>query len=386
MKALVFRAEWAPRDPSDQVGCDLPGMRARMASRVLRNPSFALEEVVDPKPGHGQVVVRVRRCGVCGSDTHLRETDTDGYVRFSGPTRCSCILGHEYSGEVVALGPGVRHLRVGELVAGEGMLACGACEACRRGMPNQCPHLDMLGFSAPGAFADFVVSDERFLWSLDPLAERLGDATRALELGALVEPVACSYNGMFVKAGGFLPGSHVAIFGAGPIGLGAVALARAAGAATITVFETVAARCEVARALGADVVEDPRAVDPVAVLRATTRGWGADMIVEAAGAALETLPVIEQSFAPGGKMVYLGRTGLRAPVMLDTLVTLAAGIHGARGHSGGGCFPGILRLMEAGRLPLSPMITARVPFPRVIEALEQSCSRQDAKILVTMGD
>ena len=386
MKALVFRAEWAPRDPSDLVGSDLAGLRARMASRVLRNPGFALEDVPDPTPGHGQVVVRVRRCGVCGSDTHLRETDEQGYVRFSGPTRCTCVLGHEYSGEVVALGPGVRHLRVGELVAGEGMLACGSCEACRRGMPNQCPHLDMLGFSAPGAFADYVVSDERFLWSLDALAARLGDATQALELGALVEPVACSYNGMFVKAGGFLPGGHVVVFGGGPIGLGAVALARAAGAATVTVFETVAARREVARRLGADVVCDPRAVDAVAQIRETTRGWGADMIVEAAGAALDTLPVIEQSFAPGGKMVYLGRTGLRAPVMLDTLVTMAAGIHGARGHSGGGCFPAILRLMEARRLPLAAMITARVPFPRVIEALDQSCTREDAKILVTMGD
>jgi threonine dehydrogenase-like Zn-dependent dehydrogenase len=85
-------------------------------------------------------------------------------------------------------------------------------------------------------------------------------------------------------------------------------------------------------------------------------------------------------------MVYLGRTGLRAPVMLDTLVTMAAGIHGARGHSGGGCFPGILRLLESGRLPLAAMITARVPFARAVEALDRSCTREDAKILVTMGD
>jgi threonine dehydrogenase-like Zn-dependent dehydrogenase len=188
---------------------------------------------------------------------------------------------------------------------------------------------------------------------------------------------------MFVSAGGFAPGAYVAVFGCGPIGLGAIALARAAGAAKVFAFETVPERREVALAVGADGAWDPREVPAADMIRAETRGWGADMIVEAAGAGVSTVPEIERAFAPGGAMVYLGRTGMRVPMMLDILVTQAARVAGARGHVGRGIFPRIIRLMESGRLDLAPFITTRQPFERTIDALELSTKRTDAKILVT---
>ena len=319
MRAVVLHADWDPRPGYVVTERERTSGKATMASQVWRNPRFVPTEIPDPSPGHGEVVMRVRACGVCGSDTHCYEHDADGYVLFSGPVRLPVTVGHEYTAEVVEVGPGVRNLRKGMLVAAEGMLYCGVCEACRAGNPNQCPELDMVGFSAPGAYAEYIRSHERFLWSLDPLAEKLGSADRALELGALIEPIACSYNGMFVSAGGFSPGGHVAVFGCGPIGLGAIALARAAGAATILAFETMPERRAVALAMGADGVWDPREVAAGELIREHTRGWGADMMVEAAGAALHTMPAIERAFAPGGKMVYLGRTGHRAPVLLDVL-------------------------------------------------------------------
>jgi hypothetical protein len=333
------------------------------------------------------VIVQVRACGVCGSDTHCYETDDDGYIIFSGPVSLPVIPGHEYAGEVVAVGPGVRNLQVGDLVAAEGMLYCGVCEACRTGHPNQCPHLDMVGFSSPGAYAEYVKVEERFCWSLNGVAEHTGSAQTALELGALVEPISCPFNGIFVAAGGMRPGDHVAVFGAGPIGLGAIALARAAGAATITVFEISAERCQLAVACGADEAFDPRVLieagtSPADQIRRVTRGWGADILVECAGAAIQTMPEIEKAFAPGGKMVYLGRTGEHVPVMLDVLVSGAASIVGARGHAGMGCFPQVIRLLEHGRIDASPMITARRPFSEFMAALEQSCLRTDGKIMV----
>ena len=383
MKAILLQGDWDPREGYEPSARELSSGKATMASQVWRNPRFTPVDVPDPTPGHGEVVLKIRACGVCGSDTHCYEQDDAGYVLFSGPVKLPVIVGHEYSAEVVEVGPGVRDIRVGQLVAGEGMLYCGVCEACRVGNPNQCSNLEMLGFSAPGAYAEFMPADERWLWSLDQLAESLGSAEKALEWGALIEPIGCAYNGMFVSAGGFRPGAYVAVFGCGPIGLGAIALARAAGAAKVLAFETVPERREAAIQLGADGAWDPREVAASEVIAEQTRGWGADMMVEAAGAALQTMGEIEKSFAPGGAMVYLGRTGLRAPVLLDVLVTQAGRIAGSRGHVGGGVFPRIIRLMESGRLALDPMITRRFPFEQTIDALELSTKRTDAKIMVT---
>jgi len=388
MKAILLHADWDPRPDYPLTATETASRKATMASQVWRHPRFVASEVEDPSPGPRDVVVKVRACGVCGSDTHCYETDADGYVIFSGPVSLPVVPGHEYSGEVVAVGAEVRELAVGDLVAAEGMLNCGVCEACRVGRPNQCPHLDMVGFSAPGAYAEYITVEERFCWKLNGIAERLGDAQRALELGALVEPISCSYNGIFVAGRGLRPGDHVAVFGAGPIGLGAVALARTAGAATIVAFDIAVARLDVALACGADEAHDPVALaaagtSPAEVIRRLSGGWGADVIVEAAGAALQTMPEIERSFAPGGQMVYLGRTGERAPVMLDVLVTGASGIVGSRGHVGMGCFPQVLRLLEHDRIVAEPMITSRRPFSAFHQALEQSCTRVDGKIMLT---
>ncbi len=385
MKAVVMSAEWSPRAGYVVSPREIASGKATMASQVYRKPVFQWEDVPDPTPARDEVVLRVRACGVCGSDTHCYESDNDGYILFSGPVRMPCVCGHEYTAEVIEVGPDVRFLQRGDLVAAEGMLNCGVCEACRIGRPNQCPHLEMVGFSAPGAYAPYIAAKERFLWKINGLAERYGSAAAGCEIGALVEPIACSYNGMFVSAGGMLPGSHLAVFGCGPIGLGAIALGRASGAATITAFETMPERLEVARKMGADIALDPRTCKPHEVIRELTGGWGADMLVEAAGAGLQTMPEIEKSFAPGGKMVYLGRTGLKAPVLLDVLVTQAAGIVGARGHVGGGCFPNILRMMERGVLNVGPMITTRMPFSQTLDALLKSTDRTDGKVMVEYG-
>ena len=387
MKALVLECDWDPRDSYPVTALEKETRKATQACHVWRHPRFAMETVPDPEPKSREVVIKVRRCGVCGSDTHCYETDDDGYIIFSGPVALPCVLGHEFTGEVVAVGKEVRNLRIGDLVAAEGMLHCGLCEACRNGHPNQCPTLDMLGFSAPGAYADYVAIEERFCWSLNGIAERTGSAAQALELGALVEPISCSFNGIWVAGDGMRPGDHVAVFGAGPIGLGAIDLARAAGAASIVAFDVVKERLDVALACGADEAWDPVALaadggSPSEVIRRITGGWGAGVLVEAAGAALHTMPEIEKAFAPGGQMIYLGRTGERAPVMLDVLVTGAAKIVGSRGHCGMGCYPQVIRMLERSRLRADEMITTRRPFSEVLAALEQSTTRLDGKIMV----
>ena len=382
MKALTLKAEWAPRDPS--LPKDDPQL-APMACNAWRNPELVMSSQPDPEPSDNEVVIDVQACGICGSDTHCIETDDDGYVIFSGPAAFPCTLGHEFAGTVVEVGSSVTRVAVGDLVTAEGMLYCGTCPACRRGHVNQCENLRMMGFSHPGAFSETVVLDEKHCWSINGLAERLGSAQEACELASLVEPIGCSHNGMFVVGPGVHANSHVAVFGCGPIGLGAIALARAAGAASITAFDMTSGRLHLAKTMGADQVYDVTTLsgeEAADAIRQGSSGWGADMIVEAAGAAHQTMPISESAIAPGGTIVYLGRTGERAPVLLDVLVSNAARIVGARGHAGYGIFPGIISMLESGALNPHPMITHKTPLSDYAAAFERSCTREDGKILL----
>ncbi len=387
MRALVLRATWDPRPDYLVTDAEQRSRKARVASRVWRHPELSLEDVREPTVYDDEVLIQVKACGVCGSDTHCVETDDDGYILFSGPTRLPEILGHEYSGVVVATGKNVRTLAVGDPVAAEGMLWCGLCPQCRSGHPNQCPNLEMVGFSAPGAYATYISTRERYCWSLEPLAGRYGDE-RLFEVGALLEPAGCSFNGLYVAAGGMMPGATVVIHGAGPIGLAAIPVARAGGASRVWIVDPVPERVALARRFDVDdafcTTELSAAGSSVhQVVLDLTDGQGADVHIEAAGAANHTFPEIDRCLAPNGSIVYLGRTGEHARIQADVLVTGANALVGSRGHAGHGIYPALIRLAAAGRLDLLEMITARLPFARVEEALERSRSRTDGKIMVT---
>lgn len=384
MRALRLDATFEPRS-ADAVF----GGRVINASQAWKNPRLAWADVPRPVPGPGQVLLRVRACGVCGTDVHCRATDEAGYVRFSGRLQCPVIPGHEFTGDVVELGRDVRTLRVGDAVAAESICWCGLCSACRAGHFNQCHEDELVGLTVPGAFAEYVVVHKRQCWNIAPLRSAAEGDCDMYELGALLEPIGCAYNGLFVTAGGFLPGAHVAIFGAGPIGLGAVMLARAAGAATIIVFDFSAARNRLALALGADIAEDPVAlqregVAPSGRIIEVTRGAGADVAVEAAGAGSVTLPEMTRGLARNGVIVYLGRSESFARVDVNSMVSGAAGLIGSRGHAGGGVYANLIRLIATGRIPAARMITSRRAWADAIDAFDLAAQCNDGKVMVRM--
>ena len=179
----------------------------------------------DPEPGPDEVVIRVRACGICGSDFHFVETDADGYSALPGLVRAPVVTGHEFAGVVEAVGSAVSDFAPGDHVCAEEIAWCGDCLACRAGRPNNCTRIEELGFSFDGAHAEYVVARARYCWSLAPLLEAGLAADKIFQLGALVEPTGVAYVAMFVSAGGFMPGSSVGVVGAGPIGLAAIALA-----------------------------------------------------------------------------------------------------------------------------------------------------------------
>jgi hypothetical protein len=382
MKGLVLDAKWDPRPDYQVSEWEKQTGKAITGNSVWRHPTLQVTDWPDPQPGPQEVLLEVKACGVCGSDMHFYETDQDGYILYPGLTKFPTILGHEFSAKVVEVGPEVKTLKVGDMVTVEEMIWCGRCINCRNGFPNQCTALEEIGFTIPGAFANYIALDEKFCWKIDAIAERLGDENAAYELGAMTEPTTVAYNGMIDRAGGFRPGQYVAVFGAGAIGLAATGIARAAGAGKIVVFEMTPERRALATLVGADYTFSPAEVSPSEAMMELSDGQGFDFFVEAAGAPTRTIPEMEKAMAINGKIVQIGRAAQRVPMYLETFQVRHGQVFGSQGHSGNATFPNVIRLVASGRLDLRPIITGRYTLDQTVEAIALSTKRTDGKLLV----
>lgn len=384
MKALVLSAKWEPRPDYQVSEFEKKTGKAIEGFNIWRHPRLELKEVEQPKPGPGEVLIRVKACGICGSDIHFYETDEDDYILYPGLTKFPASIGHEFAGEIVELGPGpeAEGFKVGDRVTVEEMVWCGYCRPCRDGFPNHCENLEELGFTIDGAMAEYIVVPIKLCWKLDAVFERYSDEATAWEVGATTEPTCVAYNTIFERAGGFRPGAYVAIYGAGPIGLGAIQLCKAAGAAKVIAFEVSEVRRKLAREVGANVVFDPREVTPSAAIMDLTQGAGADLSVEAAGAPEKTIPEMEKTLAINGKIAVVGRAALRVPMYLEQFQIRRGQLFGAQGHSGHGIFPSVIRMMGAGLIDNSKIITSRFSLDRALEALEKATKREDGKIVI----
>ena len=209
-----------------------------MQAVVMEKPGdVSVGEVPDPSPGAEEVIVAVRASGICGTDLHI----ADGEFSLA---RYPLIPGHEFAGEVVALGREVADVSVGTLVTADPNDFCGHCRPCREGHGNLCPNLKALGVTRPGAAADFVAVPA---WSARPLPEGFD-----MSVAALVEPLSCAVHGYDLVRTRL--GDRFLIYGAGTMGLMLVALASRAGAISVTVVEPNARRRELARSFGAATV------------------------------------------------------------------------------------------------------------------------------------
>ncbi len=383
MKGLVLSAEWAPRPTYTVSEWEKKTGKVITGNAVWRNPKLELGDVPIPQIAPDQVLIRVKACGVCGSDLHFYETDADGYILYPGLTKFPAILGHEFSGQVVEVGNQVQDVQVGDMVTAEEMIWCGHCRPCRDGFPNHCTNLEEIGFTINGAFAEYIAIGAKYCWKLNDLMDVCGgDEDAVYEMGATVEPSSVAYNCVFVRAGGFRPGATVVIYGMGPIGLTAAAECKASGAAKLIAFEVSPSRREIARSMGADYVYNPLEVNPVEVVMDLTQGRGADLQVEAAGAPDKTIPLMEQCLAINGKIAQVGRAATRVPMYLEMLQVRRGQVFGSQGHSGDGIFPSVISMMAAGLIDTRKMITARYPLEQVVKAIAKGTERRDAKIMV----
>jgi len=307
-----------------------------------------LTELPDPACPDDGVVLRVLACGVCRSDWHSW-TGADPDVRLPH------VPGHEYCGVVEQAGPRVARWRRGDRVIAPFILACGQCPSCAAGEQTTCPDQILPGFTAPGAFAG-LLAVPRADHNLVRLPEGM-DPALAAALGCRVTTAWHALTGRAaLKAGEWL-----AVFGTGGVGLSALLLARAIGARVVAV-DVVPDRLAHASALGADATVDARAGDAAAQVRAAT-GGGAHVALEALGVA-ETAGAALRSLRRLGRMVQAGMpAGDHATMALpwDAVYSGQLAVFGTRGMPAWR-YPGLLSLIAAGRVDLSPLIARRVPL------------------------
>jgi len=340
--------------------------------KVGRGPGLVeIREVPEPVPGPGEVLIEVAAAAICGSDLHIYHDEH--------PYWPPVVLGHEFAGTIVAVGPGVAGYAAGDRVVSETSTgSCGVCSLCRTGNRHICPHKRPPGIGRDGAFTKYVRMPADLL-------HRIPEGI-SFEEAALAEPIAIAVHATLERAA-VRPGERVLITGPGPIGLLCLEVARAAGAGTIIVTgagRDAALRLPAARRLGADLVINVAEEDVTAQVMDVTGGEGVDVAIETSGAppALASLPALVRRL---GRICQVGITG-RPDVAFPADTALFRGIDLSFSFSSRhSSWVTGLRLLGAGRLPVGPLLSLQLPLRRWQEAFEAQEQGRAIKALLLPG-
>lgn len=334
-----------------------------MRVAVYRGPGqIGLESRDVPRPGPTDVLVQVKACGLCGTDVHILEGQY--------PATPGIALGHEYAGVVVEVGAEVTGLTPGDAVAVDPNISCGACPACRRGDVHLCEHLQALGVTRDGGFAEMCRLPAA-------QAHRL-PAGLGFEEWALVEPLSCCLHGLDLA--GTRTGDRVAILGAGPIGLLMVQLARAAGAAFVLVADPVAAKRELALTLGADEAVDPTLRDVFQAFHQRAPG-GADAVLECVGVPAVAAQALELP-RRGGTVVWFGVSPPGATIPVEPYAVYRRELTIRAAFVNPHTFGRAVALLAQGRVQAAPLISHRFDLAGVAEAIATVKAGRAIKALV----
>ena len=331
-----------------------PPPTTMLAGRILAPNRLDVAEIPVPVPGVGEVLIEVARAGICGTDLHILDGDY-ALARFP------MVPGHEFSGTIVAVGPGVRQQRVGERVTADPNLPCGVCPECQRGAVNQCHDLAVVGVTRDGAFARYVSVPEG-------VVVPLGDLSFAA--GALVEPLACVAWGLErirVRAG-----DSVLIWGAGPMGCLLLQALRASGAARVAMVDVAPARLGVARELGAELTVTPDELDHLAPFAPL----GFELVVEATGVPA----VLERAIGfarPAGTIWVFGVAPGEAMASVSPYDLFRRDLALVGSFAVNQTVPRAVAIMRGGAVRSEPLISHVLPIEHFAEGME--IARSDPK-------
>jgi threonine 3-dehydrogenase len=328
-------------------------------------PGFELTDRPEPSAGVGEVKIRVLRTGICGTDLHIEAWDAWA----AGAVNAPLVPGHEFCGEVVALGPGVRDVKVGDQVSGEGHIVCGTCRNCRAGRRHLCIRTSSVGVNRDGAFAEYVVLPESNVWvhhePVDP------------DLGAIFDPFG---NAVHTALSFPLVGEDVLITGAGPIGLMAAEVARHVGARFVVITDVSEYRLALAREMGADLAIDVSREPIVEAQRRLGMVEGFDVALEMSGHPT-ALPEVLANVTHGGRIAMLGLPSQPIEIDWARVVTHMITIKGIYGREMYETWYAMSAMLRSG-LDISRVITHRFAAAKWADAFAVARSGQCGKVVL----
>ncbi len=334
--------------------------------KAKREPGIWLQTIPEPVVGHNDVLIKIKRTAICGTDMHIYKWDEWAQKTIPVPMA----VGHEYVGTVAEIGQEVRGLKVGQRVSGEGHLVCGHCRNCRAGRRHLCRNTVGVGVNRPGAFAEYLVIPAENAF---PLPDDIPD-----DIAAFFDPFG---NATHTALSFDLVGEDVLITGAGPIGIMAVAIAKHVGARHVVITDVNDYRLELARKMGATRAVNVAKENLRAVMEDLHMTEGFDVGLEMSGVPQAFRSMLE-AMNHGGKIAMLGIPPTEAAIDWNQVIFKGLIIKGVYGREMYETWYKMVAMIQSG-LDLSPILTHRFPVDKYLEGFETMASGQSGKVVLS---
>jgi threonine 3-dehydrogenase len=338
-------------------------MKALVKSRAERG--LWLEDVPEPSIGISDVLIRVRKTGICGTDVHIFAWDEWAQKTISVPT----VIGHEFVGEIVAVGSNVSDFHPGDIVSGEGHVVCGRCRNCLAGRRHLCASVQGVGVNRDGAFAEFISLPMTNIWRHDPGIDQ--------EVAAIFDPFG---NAVHTALSFPVVGEDVLITGAGPIGMMAIPVVRHAGARHVVVTDVNPFRLELARKMGATRAVNTSETPLAEVQKELKMHEGFDVGLEMSGSP-QALREMITNMSHGGKIAILGIPSKEMQMDIREVINKLLTLRGIYGREMYETWYRMTVLLESG-VDIKPLITHRFDFSDYQQGFDAMISGKAAKVVL----
>ncbi|MCE8003145.1 L-threonine 3-dehydrogenase [Billgrantia ethanolica] len=329
------------------------------------SPGLWLEEVPDPQVGINDVLIKVKRTAICGTDVHIYNWDSWAQKTIPVPM----VVGHEFVGEIVEVGSNVNDFHPGQIVSGEGHVVCGRCRNCLAGRRHLCAHTSGVGVNRPGAFAEYVALPMSNVWEHKPGID--------LDVAAIFDPLG---NAVHTALQFDLLGEDVLITGAGPIGAMAAAVCRHAGARHVVVTDLNPGRLELAKRLGATRTVDVRRETLPEVQRELGLTEGFDVGLEMSGSPAAFRDMLA-NMCHGGKISMLGIPTEEIAIDWNTVIFNMLTLKGIYGREMYETWYKMSVMIDSG-LDISPVITHRLPYTEFQQGFDAMLNGEASKVVL----